>query len=97
VLTPWPIKAHKLCRFMTKSAQFAAGGGTLARQIEFPLAVAVCAWCEPFERGAGLGAVSHGICPRHLRKIEHQVKGVVLGRRPRSRRRSHEGETLLPF
>ena len=82
---------------MHNSAQSSATDGILARQIEFPMAVAVCAWCEPRERGSGLGAVSHGICPRHLRKIEHQVKGIPLLRRPRSRRRSGEGEALLPF
>jgi hypothetical protein len=40
-----------------------------ALQIEFPLAVAVCAWCRPNELGAAVGEVSHGICLRHLRKL----------------------------
>jgi len=66
------------------------------RQAEFPIAVAVCAWCEPVERGSGLGAISHGICPRHLRKMVHQIKGIST-KRPTRRRRSSEGETLLPF
>ena len=83
---------------MHSPAQTNTTDGILARQTEFPLAVAVCAWCEPFERGAGLGDVSHGICPRHLRKIEHQVKGIVLPRRPRRRRsQEREGETFLPL
>lgn len=68
----------------------------MPRQIEFPMMVAVCAWCEPDERGASLGAISHGICPRHLRKLEHEVKGIVPQRRSR-RRHSHEGEPLLPL
>jgi hypothetical protein len=44
-----------------------------AEQIEFPLRVAVCAWCRPKERGDTLGAISHGICPRHLRKLRLQL------------------------
>jgi hypothetical protein len=40
-----------------------------AHQTEFPMRVAVCAWCKPKERGEGLGAISHGICLRHLRKV----------------------------
>jgi hypothetical protein len=47
--------------------------GRIPRQVEFPLAVAVCAWCEPHELGAGLGALSHGICPRHLRELMQQL------------------------
>ncbi len=39
------------------------------RQIELPLKVAVCAWCRPRELGGGLGAISHGICPRHFRQL----------------------------
>ncbi len=39
------------------------------RQIEFPLKVPVCAWCRPRELGGGLGAISHGICPRHFRQL----------------------------
>jgi hypothetical protein len=46
----------------------------MARQIELPLAVAVCAWCEPRELGGGVGAMSHGICPRHLRKMKLEVQ-----------------------
>jgi hypothetical protein len=46
----------------------------MARQIEFPLAVAVCAWCRPRELGGGLGGLSHGICPRHLRKMKLEVQ-----------------------
>jgi len=37
-----------------------------ADQPEFPLRVVVCAWCKPRELGATIGALSHGICPRHF-------------------------------
>jgi hypothetical protein len=74
-----------------------------AQQIEFPLRVAVCAWCEPVRRGAGLGEISHGICPRHLRKLERQLtpKGI-LRKNPgastwRRRLRNGAGEASLPL
>ena len=44
-----------------------------ARQTEFPLQVAVCAWCCPRELGDRLGAISHGICPRHYNQILHDI------------------------
>jgi hypothetical protein len=68
-----------------------------AEQIEFPLKVAVCAWCEPCSSGEVLGALSHGICLRHFRKLERQMKGIAPKRRTRLRRGSREGEPLLPF
>jgi hypothetical protein len=37
-------------------------------QTEFSMRVAVCAWCKPVP-GAGISVWSHGICPRHLRKM----------------------------
>lgn len=40
-----------------------------ACQAEFPMRVAICAWCKPKERGEALGAISHGICLRHLKKV----------------------------
>jgi hypothetical protein len=47
-------------------------------QIEFPLRVAVCAWCKSKKRrvdlGTHLGAVSHGICPRHLKKLRLELQ-----------------------
>ncbi|HLH55811.1 MAG TPA: hypothetical protein VKY92_19575 [Verrucomicrobiae bacterium] len=49
----------------------------IASQTEFSLAVAICAWCKPGERGGGLGAVSHGICLKHLRKLKLQVQGLL--------------------
>ena len=66
-------------------------------QNEFPLWVSVCAWCKPKTRGAASGnspgAITHGICPRHLKKLklELQMKkaGIHLDSPPaaRSRRR----------
>ena len=56
-----------------------------AHQIEFPLAVAVCAWCKPKERGPGVGALSHGICLRHLKKLKLEAQGVVGKRSVRGR------------
>jgi hypothetical protein len=47
-------------------------------QSEFPLRVAVCAWCEPEDRAvdlaAGLGAISHAICPCHLKKLRFELQ-----------------------
>lgn len=47
-------------------------------QSEFPLRVAVCAWCKPKNRGVdlgtGLGSISHGICPRHLKQIRLELQ-----------------------
>ena len=60
----------------------------MACQIEFPLAVAVCAWCRPRELGAGLGALSHGICPRHLKKMKLELQrtgGAAPKHSPRRR------------
>jgi hypothetical protein len=38
-------------------------------QIELPFKVPVCAWCRPGELGDRLGAISHGICPRHFQQL----------------------------
>ena len=46
-------------------------------QHELPLRVPVCAWCKPkkggVELGASLGAISHGICPRHLKQLQLEM------------------------
>lgn len=48
------------------------------QQSELPMRVAVCAWCKPKHRGvelgAGLGAISHGICPRHLKQLRLELQ-----------------------
>ena len=47
-------------------------------QSELPLQVAVCAWCKPKNRsvalGPGLGSISHGICPRHLKQLRLELQ-----------------------
>ena len=58
-----------------------------ASQIEFPLAVAVCAWCKPKERGAASGTVSHGICLRHMKKLKLEARGLLVKRARPGRRR----------
>src|ERR1035441_9804163 len=62
-----------------------------ARQSVLPLRVAVCAWCKPRELGAGLGDLSHGICPRHFREMKTKLQKSRTGRAgelagPRARR-----------
>jgi hypothetical protein len=66
-------------------------------QTEFSLQVAICAWCEPVERGAGLGVVSHGICLRHLRKLKLQTQGLLPKRIRRSARPHGQTEAFLPL
>ncbi len=69
----------------------------MPRQIEFPLSVSVCAWCRPGELGASLGAVSHGICLKHLRKLRLELLGAPAVRPTRSGRggRAPGNEALL--
>ncbi len=59
-----------------------------ASQTEFSLKVAICAWCKPNERGSGLGAVSHGICLRHLKHLKLQTQGLLPKRSSRASLRS---------
>jgi hypothetical protein len=56
-------------------------GDAMARQIELPLRVAVCAWCRPHGALAEREPISHGICPRHLREMQLQLQGVFPLRR----------------
>jgi len=67
----------------------------VACQTEFALAVPVCAWCKPRDSGAAPALLSHGICPRHLRKIKldlHHASGAAP-RRSFSRRGHRQSET----
>ena len=68
-------------------------------QTEFPLRVPVCAWCRPATRGEEL--ISHGICPRHFRKMKQEIarQAMNLPPTPRTRSRSRAGhkEPLLPL
>ncbi len=68
-----------------------------AGQTEFALRVPVCAWCRPVQGGEPMAVLSHGICPRHFRSLEWQMKGIVPQRRSRARRPQAENEALLPL
>jgi hypothetical protein len=69
-----------------------------ASQIEFSLKVAICAWCKPNERGSGLGAISHGICLRHLRFLKLETLGLLKKRVARPPRGSAiQTEAFLPL
>jgi hypothetical protein len=81
----------------SESAPSEGPGRIAAQQTEFALEVAVCAWCRPRGRSETSSLRSHGICPRHFRKIERELKGIVLPRRARSRPMPLDAEALLPF
>ena len=70
-------------------------------QLNLSLSVVVCAWCEPRVPGSEVGALSHGICPRHLRKLKLELQGVHPQRRRRTAARSARDkatrEALLPL
>ena len=78
------------------------GAESAAHQSVLPLRVAVCAWCKPRELGAGLGALSHGICPRHFREMKIKLQNRLAGseeapvgsRTRRSRRRKSAIEEI---
>ncbi|HLP76625.1 MAG TPA: hypothetical protein VK327_06850 [Candidatus Paceibacterota bacterium] len=63
-----------------------------AAQLDFPLSVAVCAWCEPHPPAGGIGALSHGICPRHLKLVKLEYQGLLPKRRRRSRSRDDSAQ-----
>jgi hypothetical protein len=67
----------------------------IAAQIEFPLKVAVCAWCKPQDQGTTMGTLSHGICLKHLRKLKLQARG--FGPRRRSRNQSENSSAAIPL
>jgi len=71
-----------------------------AEQIELRMAVPVCAWCRRAEdlHGTEPDETSHGICPRHLKKLKAELLGTPLQRAARPQRnREHSGEPLLPL
>jgi hypothetical protein len=59
-----------------------SGSPWTARQIELPMTFAVCAWCKPAPAGEGFAVWSHGICPRHLRRMR-----LDLQKKPRKSRK----------
>ena len=62
-------------------------------QLDLSLRVAVCAWCKPVARHGEVGLLSHGICPRHLRKVKLEVQGILPQRRRRAAARSARDES----
>jgi hypothetical protein len=82
-------------------------GQSAADQTELPLRIPVCAWCKPRELGAAIGALSHGICPRHFREMKSKLQsslsnreGAIVGqrlRRSRGLRRANEEIAQLRF
>ena len=94
-----PNRAYKSARMnrLEHSGNRCADGA--AGQVEFPLRVAVCAWCKPRDRGATLGALSHGICPRHFREMKIKLQYSLPGREggpvrpPAHRSRKHKLST----
>ena len=64
-----------------------SGGGIMAyRQIDLPMLITVCAWCKPKEPDAVRGSLSHGICPRHLKRLKLEARGLVVKRSRRGKR-----------
>ncbi|HWV99875.1 MAG TPA: hypothetical protein VNZ64_09310 [Candidatus Acidoferrum sp.] len=76
----WPVSIQNLWRREAHRM--------IAAQIEFPLVVAVCAWCKPQNRAASIGTLSHGICLKHLRKLKLQARGLTPKRAARTGRES---------
>jgi hypothetical protein len=72
-----------------------------AGQLDLSLRVAVCAWCKPRVALGEIGSLSHGICPRHLRKFKLEAQGIMPMRRRRGPARSAQDEStreaLLPL
>ncbi|HEX5219197.1 MAG TPA: hypothetical protein VFZ59_06490 [Verrucomicrobiae bacterium] len=68
-----------------------------AGQLDLSLSVAVCAWCKPRVPMGEMGALSHGICPRHLRKVKQELQGILPRRYPRNRTDQAAAEALLPL
>ena len=67
-----------------------------SHQTEFFLPVAVCAWCRP---GQNHDAVTHGICPRHMKEVLRELPrtGTQNGKRPKTPapQRPHQTELLV--
>ena len=75
-----PHRAYNTAGMSRLDYQGKPGAESAARQAVLPLRVAVCAWCQPRELGAGLGALSHGICPRHFRELKTKLQNSRSGR-----------------
>jgi hypothetical protein len=70
-------------------------------QLDLSLRVSICAWCKPRAPLGEIGSLSHGICPRHLRKVKLELQGILPKRRRRvdahSTHEESKQEALLPF
>jgi hypothetical protein len=66
-------------------------------QLDLSLRVAICAWCKPRPFDGKIGALSHGICPRHLRKFKLEAEGILPKRRRRGAAADSTREALLPL
>lgn len=65
-------------------------------QLDLSFRIPICAWCEPHPPSGEIGAISHGICPRHFRKVVLGAQGKLPKRRRRSRAEANR-EALLPL
>jgi hypothetical protein len=68
----------------------------VSQQSELPLSVAVCAWCKPKHHGAELGAISHGICPRHLKKLQRELQQMQAAQQSTADSRRRGTRALHP-
>lgn len=76
-----------------------SSGVMTGSQIEFPLRVAVCAWCKSQTSDGGPAVIADGICLRHFKKL----KLGMLEKLPKRAAHSVRGKTpnlensALPF
>lgn len=68
-----------------------------AGQLDLSLCVAVCAWCKPRVPIGEPGVLSHGICPRHLRKLKLELQGIIPRRSRRTTAEKSRRDVLLPL
>lgn len=69
-----------------------------ANQIELSFSVIMCAWCRPQARHGSAGLQSHGICPRHLKKLKGKLNKTEPFRPARPpNRRGIDSDSLFPF
>jgi hypothetical protein len=64
-----------------------------AGQLDLSLRVSICAWCEPPPPAGEIGVLSHGICPRHYRKLILETQGLLPKRRRRTARSTRDEST----
>lgn len=67
------------------------------KQIEFGLSVPVCAWCKQVDPAPRSANVSHGICPRHFRKLSEHPVTSPRRRQSAARPLDRNDELVLPL